>query len=385
MLDEFNKHMGRVFSPSWVSCLDESMSPWIQRWSCPGWQCVPRKPKPFGNEYHTICCGLSGVLYQLDMVEGKSRNVRAMGPKEFETLGETVGLLMRMTRPIWNTGKTVVMDSGFCVLEGLRQLQMKGVYGHALIKKKKTWPKHIPGAMIDHHFETKDIGDVDSLKGLIGTTPFHVFCLKEPDFICKIMATHTSENRVDDHNTRRSWVDPVTKETRSKEFKYTEVFSLHYRYRHQIDDHNNRRHNPIGIEETWATKRWPIRVFSFIIAVTEVNAYRMKEYLRENYNAPQLHFRRALACLCLENNLDAADGPQAASTRARRVSQQEHRMENFPPFCGKWNGNRWTRVSTKYCQQRCECKKRVRTYCICDKVKPICNICFVEHLNSVNY
>ena len=32
---------------------------------------VPRKPWPFGNEYHSVCCGLSGVMYGVELVEGK--------------------------------------------------------------------------------------------------------------------------------------------------------------------------------------------------------------------------------------------------------------------------------------------------------------------------
>ena len=37
------------------------------------------------------------------------------------------------------------------------------------------------------------------------------------------------------------------------EFKYTEVFNYHLKYRHIVDDKNNRM-QPISIEETWATK-----------------------------------------------------------------------------------------------------------------------------------
>ena len=52
---------------------------------------------------------------------------------------------MRLTEPVWGTGKNVVLDSGFCVLQGLIELKKKGVYAHALIKKRQYWPKHVPG------------------------------------------------------------------------------------------------------------------------------------------------------------------------------------------------------------------------------------------------
>ena len=71
MLKAWNKNMVDQFTPSWVSCLDESMSTWMNKYTCPGWMFVPRKPWPIGNEYHTVCCSLSGIFWQLELVEGK--------------------------------------------------------------------------------------------------------------------------------------------------------------------------------------------------------------------------------------------------------------------------------------------------------------------------
>jgi hypothetical protein len=52
----FNHHMAANYSPGWLSCLDESMNEWMNKFS-PGFMHVPRKPHPFGNEYHTVCDG----------------------------------------------------------------------------------------------------------------------------------------------------------------------------------------------------------------------------------------------------------------------------------------------------------------------------------------
>ena len=62
ILDAWNTNMMEQFTPSWVNCLDESMSTWTNKYSCPGWMFMPRKPWPFGNEYHTVCCSLSSIL-----------------------------------------------------------------------------------------------------------------------------------------------------------------------------------------------------------------------------------------------------------------------------------------------------------------------------------
>jgi len=36
LVNGFNDHVKTVFQPGWVSCLDESMSPWTSKWTCPG-------------------------------------------------------------------------------------------------------------------------------------------------------------------------------------------------------------------------------------------------------------------------------------------------------------------------------------------------------------
>jgi hypothetical protein len=65
LIAAFNEHTQSCFRPGWINCLDESMSLWTNMWTCPGWMYVPRKPHPIGNEYHTLCCGLSGIMYAI--------------------------------------------------------------------------------------------------------------------------------------------------------------------------------------------------------------------------------------------------------------------------------------------------------------------------------
>ena len=65
--------------------------------------------------------------------------------------GKTVALRLRMTKPIWNKGQILILDSGFCVLNGIVALAKKGVFASALIKKKRYWPKYIKGEEIKEH------------------------------------------------------------------------------------------------------------------------------------------------------------------------------------------------------------------------------------------
>ena len=53
-----------------------------------------------------------------------------------------VGLLLHVLEPIFAKGMVAILDSGFCVLRGIIELNKWGVYASALIKKHKYWPTH---------------------------------------------------------------------------------------------------------------------------------------------------------------------------------------------------------------------------------------------------
>jgi len=66
--------------------------------------------------------------------------------------------------------------------------------------------------------------------------------------------------------------------TDKKHFKYTQVFNNHFRFRHVVDDHNNFRMMEPCIEKNWHTIKWECRLFSFILAISEVNAWLTMKY-----------------------------------------------------------------------------------------------------------
>ena len=89
---------------SWVACLDESMSLWTNMFTCPRFVLCPRKPLDIGNEYHTIGCGLTSIIFFSEIVEGKDRPRKIPKPLYQDHGGKTVGLLLSMTKDILNTG-----------------------------------------------------------------------------------------------------------------------------------------------------------------------------------------------------------------------------------------------------------------------------------------
>ena len=56
-----------------IDAWNVSMSKWVSEYTCPGFMYVPRKPWPFGNEYHDARCADSDIIWQVDLREGKDR------------------------------------------------------------------------------------------------------------------------------------------------------------------------------------------------------------------------------------------------------------------------------------------------------------------------
>ncbi len=76
MIEVFNEHYVREYSPVWISCLNKSMNSWLNKF-CPGFMDCPRKPWPFGNKYHSIADrdenGHNPIMWRIQLVEGKDR------------------------------------------------------------------------------------------------------------------------------------------------------------------------------------------------------------------------------------------------------------------------------------------------------------------------
>ena len=83
-----------------------------------------------------------------------------------------------------------MLDSGLCVLQAIVELKKRGVFAHALIKKRRYWPKHVPGEQIIQHFTDKAIGSAVAIEGELDEVPFYIYGMKEPDYTMMLMSTY---------------------------------------------------------------------------------------------------------------------------------------------------------------------------------------------------
>ena len=368
MISAFNEHYKSLYNPGWLNCLDKSMNSWLNKF-CPGFMFVPRKPHPSGNEYHSICDGDQGkpIMWRIKLQEGKDWPKDESGcawgyPCKYEGYSKTAALMFDMTKPIHNMGKVVTMDSGFCVTASILSLHDHGVYGQALIKKcGRYWPKHVPGDTIDDYFATKEMGESMTIKQIIDGKEFLVHCQKDDRYVTKVMSTHGLLNKVPEHTTYR-YVGNVW-----KSFNYVEPMSCHNHAKHWVDDVNNRRHDPIGLENVWATKYWPTRQFTFICLVAGVNAVNSWARAWKETAQPQLEFWWNLAMNMMMNKIDEEGSCHYSPIRSRHMRIGDHAECDRPPFTGKWlpREKKLAKVSTKYVRLNCSLsgKKNARKYC----------------------
>ncbi len=93
-------------------------------------------------------------------------------------------MLLQMLRTYFYTGWYMVLDSSFCVLKALFELQKVEVYGAGLIKKRKYWPAGVPGDAMQQFFDQDEInvGECNTVQGVMDGTTYNL--------IPRIFGTH---------------------------------------------------------------------------------------------------------------------------------------------------------------------------------------------------
>lgn len=95
-------------------------------------------------------------MFAIELVKGKDCQRQRL-PAKYNEEDNTAALLLRLCEGLFNTGKVVILDSGFCALKAIIVLKKKGVYTSTLIKKRRYWPKYIKDNKIKTDFEDVNI------------------------------------------------------------------------------------------------------------------------------------------------------------------------------------------------------------------------------------
>jgi hypothetical protein len=367
LFDAFNMNMRACFSPSWSICVDESMVAWTSRGTLPNWVYVPRKPTPNGQEWHTLACSETRVIIAVDSVE--SELVR-----RYDNLGRMCGVVLRLCESaglMSQAARVVVGDSAFPSIRLVKELRDRNLFSLFAIKKRRYWPKLIPGDKLLQATQALRTGESVAFESVPSQTPKCFLAGLKDINPCLIVSNCGSLVEVGDIVHRK--VTTVAGSQRVA-FRRPDVFDVFYKARHSVDDNNNLRQNTRSIEDTWQTKHWQHRSFAMLLGIVESNAFlTFQNFIQKPYDdMPHTKFRRELAI----ELLDIAP--------ARQVSDESrgHFMESFKTNL-KWFNNAWhTRPTGKNPQKRCaRCRKRVKTFCICNPDAGMCrNPCFTHHV-----
>ena len=313
---------------------------------------------------------------------GKDWRIHAI----WSELGKTTGLLMRMLSSYFSTGRYVVLDSGFCVLKALVELKKVGLFACAVIKKRRYWPAYVPGNAMIEAFAEAQVGDSMAISGTLDGQEYFLWGLKEPSYVMKMMATGgpllANESCGEQ---KRKWMEGGV-EVVAQRFRFPCPYDWqHYKYHHAVNDHNNLRHALPSIEATITTIRWEIRVFSFVLAVTEVNAYLAYRFFCHPDPVPTLQqFRHKLAWELIKNKWLAREDLDES-----HLVSTVHQLMVAPLNATKYVNGRW-QCYAKQPHQNYPCTfkhcgkppKRIKTYCSCCPTKWICKYCHAAHVVS---
>ena len=379
LLTAWNSRMREAFHCGWSTCLDESMMQWDDA-SAPGWMFVPRKFTTKGNEFHTIACTQTKIVFGLEIVEGKDRP-GSLGPLKFQAqYGKTPALLLRITEEsgLWGRDVVVNMDSGFCVLDGLLALKEKGIYAFAIIKKKRYWPKNVDGEALRVAAANIPLGQCLTKQGecKIGQSTHRFFLLAQRDSSVVVLAMST-----------QGTIHPTGKLVHRgpQSFRRPAVFDEYYMARHSVDDNNNLRQGHRGVEAIWETRAWSHRIFAFILGLSEANSWLAWKFFQKG-KGPQSHMEfRAAFVNEIFGAFRRSRIEQAPPRVTRKRKLEGHTLQPFPPQSklvnGKWEFDPQRKKA--FPQRRCQCKRHTRYYCSCAIGKGMCKVCFGQHISEV--
>ena len=108
-------------------------------------------------------------------------------------------------------------------------------------------PKVFPSDLIDTQFEDKEVSDVGMIEAITEeNTLFKIFIMKDPDYAMKIMGSWMTLDELDGARTRIYYIY-ISGMKDTKQFTERKPFESHFRYIHQVYDHNYRENAPINL------------------------------------------------------------------------------------------------------------------------------------------
>jgi Transposase IS4 len=289
------------------------------------------------------------------------------------------------------SGRIIILDSGFQVLQALIELQKVGLYGSAIIKWKGNWPKGVDGDLMESEAMKLVTGESAAMKGTKNGVPFYLWVLRDSMYVLKFMSTYGSTNThiLAKPVRRRACIQgapPVV-------FKHDVVCFNYYNHRNAVDINNNGRQKCDPLEETILSQNYAQRVLCHVLNTCEQNSLRaFNNFARKPMGLAPLSVREfrmqhiEAVFMLHSKSLSIPLLPLVPSLK-RGFNKDAHLLATIPHYSHYQEGSLgiggWKQdLKMRYVQRRCHvCDNKTSLYCKCNLVFSVCQDCFLKHID----
>jgi hypothetical protein len=396
-VDSFNLNRQSVVEPSWILCVDEKTSSFRPRKGAylpdgpPTITKIIRKPKSVCLELKDCTDGQSRVTLRLELQEGKE----AMSTKEYtDTYNAGTSIVLRLTKPWFNTGRLIVGDSAFASVECAIACHEKGLEFTGLVKTaSRKFPKKF--------LEQLDL----PVKG------DHAVCISNPKSTLRLIAVAWNGGKkrkllvstcgvtrlAADNAMRERYRDrgDGTSELVKKETPWPQLVANYFHAACASDVNNHYRQSSLAVEESWGTHNWWHRVFATVLGTIEADAYLA--YLYSHPSQKKLSHREFIEEIAhglIFNDFEGAINDESGRKRKRQSGQPDeealdtHTLEKVSSLAkvDHVNPNHRSQKTCKVCHKKCsyycvECTqmKKRGIFGVCGPGSERGMQCYIEH------
>ena len=137
----YNTNLEEALNPGQFLFVDESMNQWLGK-DAPFIKKIPRKPHPVGQEFKIVADAETSIILRLDLSgENKEREYDDI----YGANGKTIATVSRLAKPWFGSGRTIIADSWFGSPRMIQSMKEHGFYSIMAVKKRRFWPKEVPG------------------------------------------------------------------------------------------------------------------------------------------------------------------------------------------------------------------------------------------------
>ena len=310
-IQNFNNHRAKIYYPSQVICVDESISRWYGiggYWinaGLPQYIAIDRKPED-GCEIQNAADGVTGIMMRLKLVKTSGEEAECV--EHDGNLNHGTNVLLELTEAWHNTSipRIVCADSYFASVQAADQMYGKKM---RFIGPVKTATKGFPLKTLQS-IELEKRGDYRGLWTKDKHQEVERFAFVWMDRERRNFISNTSSlDEGKPYKRTRFRQEDKAKDADPEhvtfEIKQPKAAEVYYSACGKIDHSNRIRQNEFQMERKLETKQWDIRVNTSILGMIDVDTYLLGKQCKWWDDKDPKEFHYNLAEEMIENTWDA--------------------------------------------------------------------------------